>query len=169
MDMGEMKGALPVRRQAIFPSHSRSVRQSKWPSLADFLLLEWFCTAGEGASEYGAISLSNSLPRTPVAYRSAFVRHSRTYSDVLHARRPPRPRRPFPLYSGRDGRGENFAKLLQPTLAKGVDQIIRLPSSIRLKYVDCCDLTFLRVLRSPLVLLGARGKRPSCNDEFHVL
>ena len=30
-----------------FSPHSRLVRQSKWPSLADFLLLEWFCTAGE--------------------------------------------------------------------------------------------------------------------------
>ena len=63
-----------LRRRRISPA--QSVRQSKWPSLADFLLLEWFCTAGEGASEYGAISLSNSLPprtRTTDAYRSAFV------------------------------------------------------------------------------------------------
>ena len=131
MGMGEMKGALAARRI----SPAQSVRQSKWPSLADFLLLEWFCTASGGASEYGAISLSNSLPgRTTDAYRSAFVLSFaipgliQTCCTLACLRRPLRPRRPFPLYSGRDGRGENFAKLLQPTLAKGVDQIIGLPS-----------------------------------------
>ena len=70
------------------------------------------------------------------AYRSAFVRHSPTYSDVPHAapRRPAplRPRRQFPLYSGREG-GElcqittaNFGKSGRP------DHFIRVPSNIRL-------------------------------------
>ena len=54
----------------------------------------------------------------PSTFRSAFVRHSPTYSDVLPACLRPRPR--FPLLQW----GENFAKLLQPTLAKVFDKII---------------------------------------------
>ena len=94
-----------------------------------------------GTSEYGAISLSSSRRRTDATYRSAFVRHSPTYSDVLHASPPPAPApssssvRFLSVVGGPGGRGENFAKLLQPTLAKVFDQNV----SEVVNFSGCCN------------------------------
>ena len=56
----------------------------------------------------------------PSTFRSAFVGHSPTYSDVLHASSV----LVVGFLSIVGGEGENFAKLLQPTLAKVFDKII---------------------------------------------
>ena len=76
--------------------------------------------------------------RTTDAYRSAFVLSFAIPGLIqtcctLACLRPLRlvlVVRFLSIVGGMGERGENFAKLLQPTLAKGVDQIIRLLSSL---------------------------------------